>query len=117
VSRGSTHDQPWDWPEEHGRRRHFENVEILPPQQPEHRVTARITVTRHRQVQPPNIGVVVILSAMLFIVLATLRYGIVAPVAIAVLISQVPQLGEAVALMLVVMAVAAWRAHRSGRPF
>jgi hypothetical protein len=104
----------WDYPPEPRRGRHFERVEILPPEQPERRLHVRHS---HR-LQPPDAGVVALLACGVFVVLMMMRFNpIIVLVGAVVLISQVPQLGEAVALMLVVMAVAAWRAHRSGRPF
>ena len=99
----------FDFPGHHNAHRsRVETAEILPPRQPEHDV--RITVRRRRD---PIVWCVV--AAIAFVGLLLWR----SPLAVLMLGAMVgwTNILTAMALAVLLVAVAAWREWRHGRPF
>jgi hypothetical protein len=111
-----TERREWDWPQEpkRSRRPRIETVEILPARQPEREQDIHVNVTVHRNGHVPQM---IIAGALLFLALRFLPYlGIGLLIAVALLIAY-PIIGIVAGTIVAILAIAAFRNHRSGHPF
>ena len=104
----------WDFPPT--RRYHrlkCPRVEVMPPPQPEQerpvRIRLEISVTRHR----PSPDLLPVLIVLAIVALIFWRYGI----ALLLLALIGWQITVAFASVVAILAVAAWRENRAGKPF
>jgi hypothetical protein len=99
-------EEPWDWPPR--KRRRFERVEILPPEQPE----MHVHVHDARGWEPQRW---ITIAALFVLALILVRSGPLALLMLSALIG-LKAIGAA-AVTVIIVALIAWREHRAGRIF